>query len=127
MTKKGEKVDKKFQRVNIERLKAKVLEYYRELPVFELAAHSVGRDRSTLWRWRNEDPAFEASLQKAGATWAKRKTKGVKSKEWLLERVMKSHFSPRSEVTGADGGVLKIDIVEDTALKTDSKTDTKDG
>jgi hypothetical protein len=89
-------------------LKAKFLEYYKELPVQKLAGESIGRDEDTICRWKKEDTEFADQISEARAEWAKRLSKGVRSKEWLLERVIKDHFSPRQEVTGADGSPLVI-------------------
>jgi hypothetical protein len=79
-------------------LKEKFLEYYRELPVLKLAAESVGRNEDTAIRWKKEDPDFAYQVVLARAEWAKRQSKAVKSKEWLLERVLKEHFSEKKEI-----------------------------
>lgn len=84
-------------------MKEKYLEYYRELPIQKLAAGKIGRDEDTILRWKKEDTDFADQEQKAKSEWALLKTKQVKSKEWLLERVMKDHFSQRNELTGKDG------------------------
>lgn len=87
--------------------KVKFLAYYRELPIQKLAAASIGVDETTIIRWKNEDTNFANQAEDAKAQWAMSKSKGVKSKEWLLERVMKDHFAQRQENTGKDGEPLQ--------------------
>lgn len=89
-------------------LKEKFLEYYKELPVQKLAGESIGRNEDTISAWKKQDPDFSDQIHMARAEWAKKQSKGIRSKEWLLERVLKDHFSPRSELTGADGEEIKI-------------------
>jgi len=84
------------------KLKIKFLEYYAELPIFKLAAESIGKDEDTILRWRKDDTVFAEQVQSARAEWAKRKSNKVKSNEWLLERVMHDHFK---EVKEVDHGV----------------------
>lgn len=96
------------QEENIAQLKEKFLEYYAELPIQKLAAASIGRNEDTITRWKSEDQDFADRVELAKADWAKKMVKGVKSKEWLLERIMKDNFSPRQEVTGEDGKPLVI-------------------
>lgn len=80
-------------------LKEKFLEYYRELPVQKLAAAYIGRDEDTIIVWKHEDRDFSDQMENARAEWARRKSKRVKSEEWLLERVMKDHFAPPKNET----------------------------
>ena len=90
----------------IQELKTKFLEYYRELPNVTLAAAKVGRNRDTIYVWRENDPTFSAQVDEAKADWAMKNTKGVRSKEWLLERVLRDQFAQRQELTGKDGESL---------------------
>lgn len=87
----------------IAELKLKFLEYYRDLPLQNLAADSIGRDDDTISRWKAKDSEFAEQIRIAKADWAKKNVKGVRSKEWLLERVMRDNFAQRTEVTGKDG------------------------
>jgi hypothetical protein len=87
-------------------LKEKFLVYFRQLPVQKLAAGYVGRSEDTICVWKNEDPDFSDQIELARSEWAMEKAGKVKSKEWLLERIMKDHFAPRQEVTGKDGEAL---------------------
>ena len=89
-------------------LKAKFLEYYRDLPVQKLAAEFIGKCEDTITDWKKADSDFSDQIMMARATWAMKASKGIRSKEWLLERVMRDHFSPRSELTGANSDPLVI-------------------
>lgn len=95
-------------------LKAKFLEYYRELPVQKLAAGFCGRDEDTIIRWKNEDKGFAYAVAVAKSEWARTKALKVRNQEWLLERVLKEQFAPRNEITGPEGEELKgLVIVKD--------------
>ena len=89
-----QKVDK------IALLKEKFVKYYRALPVQKLAAAAIGKDEDTIIRWKKTDAGFADQIGFAKADWAMTKTKKIKSEEWLLERIMKDHFSPRNELVG---------------------------
>lgn len=91
-------------------LKEKFLEYYKELPNQRLAADYIGRDEDTIIAWKKDDSDFSEQVSLARAAWALTNTKRVRSKEWLLERIMKDHFAPRQELTGKDGKDLPIPI-----------------
>ncbi len=78
--------------------KKKFLEYYLELPVQKLAAASIGKDETTIIRWKAKDTNFANQIESAKATWAKKNVQQVKSKEWLLERLMNDHFGEKKEV-----------------------------
>lgn len=90
----------------IKELKEKFLEYYRELPNATLAAAKVGRERTTIHLWRESDSTFSTQMDEAKADWAMRNVKGIRSKEWLLERVLRDQFAQRQEFTGKDGEAL---------------------
>lgn len=92
-------------------LKERFLKYYRQLPVKKLAAGKVGRTDDTITIWAKEDSDFSVQMMEAEADWADEHAKKVKSDEWLLERVMKPHFAPRTEHTGADGKDLPTPII----------------
>lgn len=77
--------------------KAKFLEYYRNLPIQKLAASSIGKDEDTIIHWKHADADFADQTEVARAEWALAKSGQVKSVEWLLERVMKDHFSQKIE------------------------------
>lgn len=101
----------KTEEDNIQELKIKYLEYYRELPVQRLAAAKIGRSDDTIQRWRKEDAVFAVQTDEAKADWAMRNAKGVRSKEWLLERVLRDQFAQRQELTGKEGKDLPTPIL----------------
>lgn len=88
---------RRLQQERIKKLKVKFLKYYGQLPVQKLAAQYVGRNEDTIITWKNKDPEFAESMENAKAKWALKNSKKVRSKEWLLERVIKSHFSPPTQ------------------------------
>lgn len=92
--------------------KKRYLEYYRELPVQQLAAGHAGVSDDTVLRWRDADAEFAEQVLNAKSEWALKNAKAVKSREWLLERVLKSHFAPRTEHTGESGEPIQIEIVD---------------
>lgn len=110
-TRKKESVPDRNKRL----LKPKFLEYYSELPNQGLAADSIGRREETVIEWRKEDPAFDEAIIQAKANWAMKKVKRVRDEKWVLERLLKNPFAPRTEVTGADGAPLvakELDALE---------------
>lgn len=100
------KRDKNFK------LKTRFLEYYRILPIQKLAANNIARNEDTITDWKKADQDFSDQIDIAKSEWAKDKTSRVKSKEWLLERVMKDHFAERKELTGPEGDSVKVEIIE---------------
>lgn len=90
------------------KLKEKFLKYYRQLPVQKLAAASIGKDETTIFRWKESDADFANQIDSARANWALSKTKGVKSDEWLLERIIKDHFAPRSPLLDDKGKPIPL-------------------
>lgn len=93
-------------------LKQKFLEYFKQLPVQKLAAAHIGKDEDTITRWKKEDGDFADQIEQAKAEWALKNVKDVKSKEWLLERLMKDHFSQRTELTGKEGEPLHGELTD---------------
>lgn len=87
-------------------IKERFLEYFKELPVQKLAAAHVGKSQDTITDWKKTDSDFSDQIEAAKARWALTKVKQIKSNEWLLERIMKDHFSQRNELTGKDGEKL---------------------
>ena len=92
-------------------LKTKFIEYYRQLPVQKLAADFIGKDETTISRWKKDDEEFANQIALSGSAWALENSKRVRSKEWLLERIMKPHFAECKEVAGPDGNKLQIEFV----------------
>lgn len=85
-------------------LKVKFLEYYKELPVQKLAAGWIGRDEDTICAWKKADPDFSDQIDQAKSEWAMKKSKRVRSEEWLLERVMNDHFGEKKNIDLTSGG-----------------------
>lgn len=92
------------QKKKIAQLKTKYLEYYRKLPVQTLAAASVGRTDDTILGWRKADSDFSEQVDMARSDWAMENAGKVRSKEWLLERVLNDHFGPRTKTDITSGG-----------------------
>lgn len=90
------------------KMKEKFLLYFRSLPVQKLACAKIARDEDTICVWKKEDSDFSDQIDEAKADWAEKMSKGVRSKEWLLERVMKDHFAQRNELTAANGEPLIV-------------------
>lgn len=88
--------------------KDKFLEYFRSLPIQKLAAGFAGVHENTVINWKEEDVEFCNQLELAKSQWAKDNASKVRSKEWLLERVMKDHFAQRQELSGPDGESLVV-------------------
>lgn len=101
-------------------LKEKYLEYYSELPIQRLAAASIGRNEDTIITWRKDDPEFAEQVEAARSAWALEKVKGVRDKTWLLERIIREHFTQKSEVDVTSGGKP---IMGGTAKVNDVSTD----
>src|SRR3990167_4693786 len=78
-------------------LKDKFLEYFRNLPVLKLAAGWIGRTDDTITNWKKDDTWFSEQIDIAKSEWAQKTAKQVRSKEWLLERVLHDHFKERKE------------------------------
>jgi len=74
------------------------LTYYRQLPIQKLGAGFIAVDEDTITNWKKEDQEFSDAIAKAKSDWALDKVGKVRSKEWLLERIMKDQFSPKSEI-----------------------------
>jgi hypothetical protein len=107
MTKKKEPKNLTRQQEEIELLKIKFIEYFAEVPIQKYAAASIGRSEETIIEWKKADPNFSNQLESTKADYLKRQLGKVRSKEWIIERLFKDHFSARKELTGADGEKLE--------------------
>lgn len=105
-------------------LKVKFLDYYSALPIQKLAAGYIGKDETTICRWKDEDPEFANQISEAASAWAKSKAAGVKSKEWLLERVMNDHFGQKTKTDITSGGE-KLEALTILAEKPNESDPTK--
>lgn len=82
----------------LSRLKRKFLEYYSKLPIQKLAADFINKDETTISRWKEKDVKFANQIASAKSAWALDNASRVKSREWLLERIMKDHFAEKKEL-----------------------------
>jgi hypothetical protein len=80
------------------KLKALFLEYFSKLPIQKLAAEFIGKSEDTITDWKKADPEFAYQIAKAKSEWALNNSSQVKSKEWLLERIMNEHFADKKKV-----------------------------
>ena len=78
-------------------LKEEYVEYYADVPVQKYAAMSIARNEDTIIRWRKEDQDFADAVQRAHATWVRKKVLATRA-EYALERIEKEIFSERSTV-----------------------------
>jgi hypothetical protein len=85
--------------------------YYRQLPIIKLSAGKVGISRETIYKWIKEDLDFANQIEAIKFDFALENLPQVKSKEWVLERVLREYFSPRQEITGEEGKQLPIPIM----------------
>jgi hypothetical protein len=74
------------------------------LPVQKLAGAHIGRDEDTIIRWKTEDSEFADQIENAKAEWALKNVKGVRSREWLLERLMNDHFADKRNIDLTSNG-----------------------
>lgn len=93
------------------KLKEKFLSYFRELPLQHLAGASIGRDPDTISRWKSEDKEFAEQIELIRSEWALKNVKSVRSKEWLLERIMREEFRPPQLKTDITSGGKPIPIL----------------
>lgn len=89
-------------------LKAKFLEYYKDVPFKKFGAMYVGVNRTTINRWIKDDETFASQVRKLRSEFLQKNLKAVRKKEWLVERIFKQEFAERTEHTGARGKPLPI-------------------
>jgi hypothetical protein len=94
----------------LKQLKERFLEYYAETPIIKYASMYIGRDENTLHEWMQKDRVFRDRVTEARSKWVARKVNKVKA-EFALERMEKSIFSERTELTGAEGKDLPVPIL----------------
>lgn len=88
---------------DIARKKEEFKVYYRQLPIMKLAGGKIGMHYTTVYRWVEEDPIFATQLEQIKYEFAMENLPQVKNREWVLERILREHFTPRVEMTGKDG------------------------
>lgn len=87
--------------------KEKFLAYYAVLPIQKLGAEHIGVHEDTITDWKKADKEFSDQMGLLKSEWAIKTSARVRNPEWLLERIMKDHFSPRNELTGKEGEALE--------------------
>lgn len=87
---------------NISTLKKSFLGYYRTVPVKRYAAAHVGRSEDAVRSWEREDSDFSAQINKLKSAYILKNIKKIKSPEWLLERLVRDTFSPKSDLAISD-------------------------
>lgn len=85
-------------------------QYYRQLPIIKLCAGKIGVRRETVYRWIEEDVTFLTQLEALKYEFAMENLPQVENRGWVLERILREHFTPRTEITGADGKDLPAPI-----------------
>lgn len=98
------------QKEQIAESKAKFLEYFAEVPIQKYAAAYIGKSEDTIHDWKTKDSNFADQIEIAKANYLRKQLKGVRSKEWIIERLFKDHFAQRQELTGKDGKDLPTPI-----------------
>jgi hypothetical protein len=78
-------------------------QYYRQLPIIKLCAGKIGVSRDTIYVWIENDSTFSTQLEELKYEFAMENLPQVKNREWVLERILREHFTPRTEITGKDG------------------------
>jgi len=105
-------------------------QYYRQLPIIKLCAGKIGVVRETVHRWIDEDVTFATQLEELKYEFAMENLAQVKNRDWVLERILRDHFTPRTEITGANGkdlmptpimGGKSKDVPRDNNISEDSK------
>lgn len=92
------------QEEQIPELKKKFLEYYGQLPIIRLACGYIGRNEDTIYIWKKDDSVFSEQMDNARSNFAMKNFKGVRSKEWVLERTLRDHFSPKTDIDVKSNG-----------------------
>lgn len=96
------------QQEEIAALKIKFLEYFAEVPIQKYAASYIGRSEDAIHEWKQKDSDFANQIEITKAEYLKKQLKGVRSKEWIIERLFKDHFAQRTELTGKEGEALSV-------------------
>ena len=92
-------------------LKARYIEYFKDVPVQKYAAKYIGRDADTIIRWRKEDVIFADAIEKSFAEWVRKKMLATKA-EFALERLEREVFSPKVALDINQ----KLDVIPDPEL-----------
>lgn len=90
-------------------LKERFLAYYAEMPIKRYAAYSIGRNEDTTLGWERTDPAFSERIDKAKAAYLLLKAKKLQPS--FIVPLLFRELTPRTEVTGAEGEALSIQVI----------------
>lgn len=77
------------------KLKHEYVEYFNDVPIQKYAAAFIGKDEDTIIRWKKQDKHFADAIEKAKATWIRKKVLATKA-EFALERLEASIFGKNS-------------------------------
>lgn len=105
--------------------KIKFLEYFKDVPMQKFACMHIGIDETTAGRWKNEDADFADRIDDLRAKFVQKGLKQVKNMDWKLERMFKTEFAQRTELTGADGKDLPTPIFGGISTQTPPTTPKK--
>lgn len=105
-------------------LKEKFLEYFKTTPVQKYAGAYIGKHEDTIGRWKEEDADFADQIELAKADYLKKTLSGVKSKEWILERLFNDHFAQKTKTDITSNG-KELTPVLVKFLNDESNRDTK--
>jgi len=99
--------------------KVKFLEYFADVPIQKYAAMYIGKSEDTISRWKGEDTEFADQIEAKKAEYLRKGVKRIRigDPKWVIERIYKKEFSPRRELTGAEGNRLLPSVIKD--LETD--------
>lgn len=104
----------------IEQLKSEYINYYTDCPVQKYAAMYVGRDEDTILRWRKNDTKFADQVEKAKATFVRKKL--LKSRaEFSLERLDREIFGRCEQITSRQHVIVDINDGNATKLQNEFK------
>ncbi len=85
----------KKSKTQIQMLKAAYVAYYTDVPVQKYAAMAIERDEDTILRWKKEDHHFADAVEKAKASWIRKRLLESKS-EFALERLEAEVFGRKN-------------------------------
>lgn len=93
-----------MEKVSISKLKKDYVAYFKDVPVQKYAAMAIARDEDTIIRWRKDDPKFADAVQRAKASWIRKKVIATKA-EFALERLESEIFSQKSILQHESSGL----------------------
>lgn len=79
-------------------LKEQYVNYLTQVPSHKFASMSIGKDRKTTLRWRDEDPEFATACDSAIATFVNKTAKRTRP-EFQLERLLREDFGQSVDLT----------------------------